>query len=191
MINALRLIAAPALLLVSIGAAQAAMIEFDFRGNAGDGLLPGNENPPVVSTASGGETGGGLVYDTDTGMLSLEFEFDGLTGGLFDAADGGIHLHLALPADPFGTNGGVAFNLNSGFANIAEGATGGSMDLDLALSAADEANLFAGLFYLNIHSEGSPSGELRANLVRVSESGTLALFLAGLAGLAMRRRRVS
>ena len=97
-----------------------------------------------------------------------------------------------------GLNGPVVFSLNSGTdlnvtnnsALIAFGATAGSVDVSIVLSDAQENILLGGEFYLNIHSAGTPSGELRANLVRsVPEPSILGLLGAGLLGLAFARRK--
>ncbi|MEM8865145.1 MAG: CHRD domain-containing protein [Planctomycetota bacterium] len=195
-----------ALTLIS-SVAVAATVEFNFIGNAGLGLLPGNEvgaNTPVsggVSTpAIGGETGLGLVYDTDSNELDFAFEFSGLTGGLADVASG-IHFHLITSgAPPFDGTGGIAFNLNSGsdpnvvlttpLVPVDGSATSGSLAGTATLTESEETALFSSLFYLNIHSGGFAGGELRGNLVAVPEpaTGLLACF-AGLALLPSRRVR--
>jgi hypothetical protein len=179
------------LTLMIVGQQSSAdVFQLDFQGNAGFGILPGNENPPVASAAIGSETGGGLVYDDVTNILSLEFTFSGLTGGLFNAGDGGIHLHDAGPTNPFNNNGGIEINLNSGFANVAQGATGGSIDLDVVLTEAQEAELLNGQYYLNIHSASFTGGELRANLVLAIPEPTSSLVVGlGLLGLVVRRKR--
>jgi hypothetical protein len=63
--------------------------------------------------------------------------------------------------------------------------------------AAEVANLLAGDTYINIHTSGFPSGEIRGQLVRqliaqpIPEPETYALMLAGLGlvGWAASRRR--
>ena len=174
-------------LTATTGAADT--IYFELIGNAGVGLLPGNENPPVNSTAIGGEVGNGIFYDEDTNELSLEISFEGLTGGLFNAGDGGIHLHDAGPIDPLDNNGGIEINLNSGFANVDEGSTFGTLDVTVILTASQEAELLNSQYYLNIHSAGFGSGELRGNLVPVPEPSTASLAIAGLFGLMLRRKK--
>ena len=171
---------------------QADTVFFDFQGNAGSGLLPGNENPAVVSGAVGGEFGNGLVYDDATNVLSLTFNFSGLTGGgLFNAADGGIHIHQATTAPFFSNNGGIIFNLNPGAANVALGSTMGTIDLDVTLSAAQETTLLSGAYYVNIHSGAFNGGELRGNLVVGTPEPTAAFALGlGMIGIAVKRRRI-
>ena len=171
-------------------------IFLDFFGNAGPGLLPGNENPPVVSGAFGDETGTGLVYDDATNILSMLFDFQGLSDGLDTSIGSGIHLHLSdNPADPFGSNGGVAFNLNSGADPnvvynsplIANGAEFGTVDVDLTFTDAQEADLLAGRYYVNIHSQTFGGGELRGNVVP-EPNGFGVMALAGVVLLRRRRR---
>jgi hypothetical protein len=54
------------------------------------------------------------------------------------------------------------------------------------ISDAFEAELLAGLWYINIHSTFRPGGEIRGQVI--PEPGTLALAAFGLAALALRRR---
>ena len=187
----------------SMSAAGVAQITpFNLAGNAGIGLLPGNEVGTGAnagnSTASGGETGGGFVFDASTNTLDFSFSFQGMTSGLRDAA-GGIHLHLpGTPGDPFNESGGVEFVLNNGsdaavslttpLINIGatQGALAGSVSFADKLDKVDD--LLAGEIYLNIHSEAFPGGELRGTLVPIPEPTSVALVLtAGVLGLARRR----
>lgn len=156
------------------------VFEFDFFGNGGEGLLPSNEVGNNTSLGSdslaiGGETGGGITFNTETNQLAISFDFSGLTGGLFDAASG-IHLHRGQPgADPFNETGPIVFNLNSFGLNdnvfndnapIAFGETGG--EVSALINVVDEElqqALFDGELYLNIHSASFTGGELRANVV--------------------------
>ena len=199
---------APVLLMAAAFAAPASatVIELDFVGNAGAGLLPGNEvgaNTPVApnaaaSNAVGFEAGRGLTYNDQTNVFEFEFNFFGLTGGLFDAASG-IHFHNTgdVP-DPLNANGGIVLNLNTGADPavalnsplIAFGATSGQVSGSALLSEELEADLLAGRFYLNIHTDGFRGGELRANVAAVPEPATAGLLLAGVAGLIARRRKI-
>ena len=54
------------------------------------------------------------------------------------------------------------------------------------LSAGQVNDLLAGLWYLNLHTDAFPDGEIRGQVV--PEPGTLALLAGGLGLLAVRRR---
>jgi len=180
------------LLLAGNGAINAQIIEFDFLGNGGSGLLPGNENPGITSSAFGDETGAGITYDTATNVLSVLFDFQQLTGGLLDAA-GGIHIHDAGAVDPLNSNGGIEFLLNEDSGSgrpVAIGSTSGTIDIDLTLSDAQEIELLNSQYYVNIHSGGFNSGELRGNLVQsVPEPGSAGLLAFVVLTVVGNRRR--
>lgn len=170
--------------------AQAVVISFDFQGNAGTGLLTGNENPAVTtSNGSGGETGAGLTFDTDTNILNLNAGwgsgngFNDLTGTVT-----AIHLHDAGDSN-FSSNGGVVVNLGND-AGFNSSGTNGGIVTTLTLTDAVETSLLAGQIYLNVHTAANGGGEIRANLVQspVPEPSSLMLSLVGL-GLLTRRRR--
>ncbi len=58
-------------------------------------------------------------------------------------------------------------------------------------SAAQVADLLAGLWYLNLHTNAFPGGEIRGQVLArsVPEPSTLGLLGAGLFGLGFLRRR--
>jgi len=190
--------------------ANAQLVEFDFAGNGGIGLLPGNEvgdNTSLGSnsTAFGGEVATGLIFDQGTNVLDVNFSFEGLDGGLLFAAASGIHLHLPpVSGDPFNQTGPVVFNLNSfddsavtnTNSQILDGASSGivsaSVDFSNNLELVDD--LLAGEFYLNIHSQTFSGGELRGTLVSaptaVPEPSSLAMLgLLLSSGVYIRRRK--
>ena len=178
------------------------VFEFDFLGNGGPGLRPENQNPLVTtSNALGDEFGSGLIYDSDANELIFGMIFGGLDDGLLTAAASGIHIHMADPADPFNTNGGIVFNLNSGddpnvlldTPLIKDSATFGILNGVISLTETQEQELFNGSYYVNIHSYGFGSGELRGNLVlssAVPEPATSSVWLATASLICLRRRRV-
>lgn len=183
---------------------QAQLTPFNLAGNAGEGLLPGNEVGNNTansgsSSASGGEVGDGFVFDASTNMLDFAFDFEGLTGGLADVA-GGIHIHRpSTPGDPFNSTGGIAFFLNNGSdpavsldtPQVAIGATSGSLagTIDFGTNTALIDALLAGELYLNIHTAQFGGGELRGTLVPIPEPTAVALSLLGVGMLAGCRRR--
>ncbi len=185
--------------------AAADVVEFDFQGNAGFGLLPGNSVGPGTPTgdgvgtpAFGNEQDLGLLYDTDTNELRFDFQFSSLTDGLADVASG-IHFHIIdNPTDPFNQTGPIGFNLNSGAdPNVTLDTplipVDGTVDAGTVAGVAtltedQEALLFAGAFYLNLHSAQFGAGEIRGNLVVPAPASAGLLGLGGLAVVGRRRR---
>lgn len=167
--------------------ASAAVIQIDLFGNAGEGLLPGNENP-TVSGGSGGEIGGGITYNDATNQLSINVGW-GSGNGFSDLAAGvsGAHIHGATSGSgtaAFSQNAGVIFSLSPNTSP-----SSGFINQTVTLSEAQEAQLLDGRFYINIHTSANPGGEIRGNLVQAVPEPTIAALSAlGLLSLVRRRR---
>ena len=170
-------------------------------------LLSGpNESPANASPGTGSAL---VTIDAAAHTMNVQVSFQGLTSG-----NTASHIHVINgPADAntSDTLGPVATTTPT-FAGFPTGTTSGSYlnTLDMTLSnsyqasflsaagsiAAAEAALFSGITdgraYLNIHTGNFPGGEIRGFLQPVPEPATLLLMGAGVAGLALiRRRRVS
>ena len=201
---------AMALAVMTTSTCSAQIIDFNFAGNGGSGLLPGNEvgaNTATAanSTAFGDEAGAGLLFDVATNTLAFDFAFQGLDGGLNTGAASGIHLHLpGMLGDPFNQTGGIVLNLNNFDPNdvvtntnvqIANGATAGQVTglIDLSNSPELIDALLDEELYLNIHSNTFGGGELRGTLVTaaIPEPGSMTVVSLALAGLVARRRRTA
>lgn len=106
-------------------------------------LSGANEVPAVTSTATGGVTG---TFNKTTKILSLTVTYAGITPTLW-------HIHKGVA----GVKGDVVLDMGKDFKTPFTFTT-------TALTAAQEADLLAGAYYVNIHSAKSPSGEIRGNL---------------------------
>lgn len=120
-------------------------------------LAGSNEVPANTSTASGM---GMFALSSDGTRLNYLISFDGLS-----SAETVRHIHRGA----IGMNGPVAFDLPAGSPKRGE----------LVLTPMDLTDLQAGRFYVNIHSETFPGGELRGQLVQAACSTYLPLLSAG------------
>lgn len=103
-----------------------------------------SEVPANSSTATGTVT---LTYNTDSNVFSstVTHNLTAITGG---------HIHKGA----VGVAGGVVFP----FTNISSPISYTSV----VLTAAQEADLFANLYYVNLHSVLFPDGEIRGQLIK-------------------------
>jgi hypothetical protein len=111
---------------------------------------------------------GFVTYDTDSNEVSWVIHYAGLTGPIVSP---GAHFHG--PAD-FGVTAGAVVSLVDSLPQPANGTLTGSTEI----TEAQEADLLAGLWYVNIHTELNPAGEIRGQVV--PEPAGLALI--GIAG---------
>jgi hypothetical protein len=109
-------------------------------------LSGASEVPPNDAKAVGTVA---ATYDTDTKTLTYEATFSDLTGPAI-----GAHFHG--PTDP-GANAGIAVP----FLFVMSPVKGKS-----TLTDAQAADLLAGKWYANIHTQAHPGGEIRGQLVK-------------------------
>jgi hypothetical protein len=127
-----------------------------------DGL---QETPPNASPATGTIVG---TYDDVTNFLDVTVTFQGLLGMQTDA-----HIHKAPP----GIAGPVVFGIPLGSPSVVQ----------RTITELQEADLLAGLWYVNIHTTMWPAGEIRGQMNPVPEPATMLALAAGLGVLARRR----
>lgn len=108
-------------------------------------LSGGEEVPPVETAASGSAD---VTYDTETMELSWTAEYSGLSGPAMAA-------HFHGPA-AMGENAGPVITLE----NIESPAEGSA-----TLTPEQAAELEAGNWYLNFHTEANSGGEIRGQVM--------------------------
>jgi hypothetical protein len=105
---------------------------------------------PGVSSSGKGTATGSL--DTNTKTLTWTVDYSGLSGPATAA-------HIHGPADP-GANAGIVVPFSGNLASPIKGSA--------TLTDAQIAQLEAGKWYVNIHTEANKPGEIRGQLVRAS-----------------------
>jgi CHRD domain len=130
------------LALVACFASPALAETMTFKAN----LAAATEVPPNDSAATGAAT---VTFDTATKKLSWQGTYSGLSG----PATAG---HFHGPADP-GKNASVAVPIV---------ATASPFQGSVDLTDAQAADLMAGKWYLNIHTEAHKGGEIRGQVVK-------------------------
>ncbi len=118
------------------------------------------EVPTNSSTATGVVV---IKYDPSTLLLQLWGDYQNLSGTISAS-------HIHSPAAP-GSNAGVIFGLTN------SGGTSGTLFLSATLSTTQQADLYNGLFYVNVHSSSFPGGEIRGQVL--ASSTTQSRFFTG------------
>ena len=170
-----------AVLSTSFGA-QAAQYLIDLSPPVGDALNPTNYAVgdhatglsalnavgQPASLATGGETGGGIIFDDVTGELTInigygsDFGFIDLSG---DYTTAHVHGPVAAQFPAPNTGAGVSFGLTHVAGSSARtGFIGGTFNL----TPTQQAQLFANQLYVNVHSSFAGGGEIRGQLVPVA-----------------------
>ncbi|MBI3185365.1 MAG: CHRD domain-containing protein [Myxococcales bacterium] len=113
--------------------------------------------PPVATTASGTAS-----VELVGNVLVLTGRFQALLTPLLDVGGTSVHVHQA----PAGQNGPIVFNLE-----VLPSLDRKSGSFRLAISLTDEqrATLETGGYYVNVHTLGNPTGEIRAQLQPIQQ----------------------
>ena len=178
------------LLILASVQARATIINFDLKGVAGNGLLPGNE-PGTIIGGTGGEIGSGITFNDVTLALTINVGW-GSSQGFTDlsSAASASHIH-----GPTAANNGSGFTQTAGvlftLTRSSNAVTGGTLTTaPITLTASQATDLNNGKFYINIHTANNGGGELRGFLIpAVPEPGTASLLGLGALVFVARRRR--
>lgn len=139
------------------------------------------ETPPVITLGAGTLTG---TYDDVSNALSWSGSFAGLNSGTTNA-----HFHgpAAVGAGPASVQVGMTASTGDVFPI---GVTSGVFSGSATITNLQEADLLAGLWYVNIHTVTSGGGEIRGQLYATApEPPTLLMLGLGLLGLVLAGRR--
>ena len=168
------------------GSASADIIEFNF-------FLSGDQEIPPVDTDAVGVAQ--MLYDTDTRTFDLDVMVFGIgLDELHEAGPNGTEMHIHNA--PAGSNGAIVVDVGF-FSDFFEDGLGIRFRLEDQLlggqpgniftdPATNEASLFAGNLYMNIHTMDHPTGELRGQILPAP--GAMAILSLGALAAARRRR---
>jgi hypothetical protein len=117
-------------------------------------LLPENETAAVDSDASGTSTA--VVRGR---QLTLSGPFAGLTSPLMEVAGSPAHVHVAAPGD----DGPVVFPIS---VFPGDDMRSGRLSVTRTLTDDELAALAAGDYYVNVHTDNYPAGEIRGQLIQ-------------------------
>jgi hypothetical protein len=110
--------------------------------------LDGAAEVPPVTTAGKGTAD--IDFDPATKKLSWKVTYSGLSGPATAA-------HFHGPGEP-GKNAGVAVAIPNAGTSPAEGSA--------TLTDAQAADLAAGKYYVNVHTQANPGGEIRGQVTK-------------------------
>lgn len=176
-LSRLSLLAVAAALLAPLTAAADHLTEWSFP-------LTTAQTNPLATFPSGAVLPSGMasvVIDSNAMSIAWDVDYQDLTGPIISP---GAHFHG--PA-MLGSNAGVEVFLTNG--SPAEPASGNLSGM-ASLTSQQLDDVLSGLWYLNIHTQANPSGELRGQVMNVvPEPASAALIVAvGAAALGIRRR---
>jgi CHRD domain/PEP-CTERM motif len=137
-------------------------------------LTPGQEVPASVGSRASGL--GSVVLDDVADTITVNESWTNL------AAPATLS-HIHGPAAP-GSNAPVLFPF-SGVPNVVSGSIPQQV---FSITAAQIAELEAGLFYMNVHDSVFPAGEIRGQLAPIPEPESVALLGLGAVLIAWRFR---
>ncbi len=144
--------------------------------------------PPTGSAAVGTMS---VFYDTETNFMTVDGEVTDLSLSDLNpvAQNSPFHLHLGGPGE-IGAIAVILGDLNSWVEPI-EGLISVTVSPPVVVPEEVEADLLAGLTYLNLHTQAFPGGEIRGDIMALPEPRGAALtsFVLGALGLLRRRQR--
>ena len=150
-----KLASAVALTLASAPAAYSAVYVY-----SSVPLIGTEETPPVFSQSFGALT---ATYDDVTNALVYMFEWK------FPDGENATAAHFHGPAAR-GVSAGPVIDLGP------VSGTSGRSSGTVTLTEGEEAELLAGMWYINVHSNANPGGEIRGQLETLAPLDTAAVF---------------
>ena len=136
----------------------------------------------------------GISYDDVMDELTFDFGY-GSAFGFSDLLGDYTNVHIHGDADSIANfpsangSGGVQAGLGLNGSHTASGTRSGRITGVLSFTAAQETLLFDNKLYVNIHSQANTGGEIRAQLIAVSEPSRALLGVIGFLPIVLRRRR--
>jgi hypothetical protein len=158
--------------------AAAAIIQFTVPIDAAQALASGEANPGATGSGTGT-----ITLDTTTHTVTYDILWAGTQGSeVFSHFHGASAAPGTAPALYFLASG----HLKQGTIQLTDPVQLGTV----YTVAQQEADLIAGLWYVNIHTTQSAGGEIRGQISMVPEPGALLLLAGGVVLATWSRRRV-
>ncbi|MET0657012.1 MAG: CHRD domain-containing protein [Steroidobacteraceae bacterium] len=132
--------------ITQLGVACCAFVALSAAAVADSVKVAADLKPTVATSKATGKLNG--TFDTQTRELSYKVEYSGLSGPAMAA-------HFHGPAEP-GKDAGVAVPVT--------GELKSPITSKATLTDAQAADLLAGKYYLNFHTQANPKGELRGQV---------------------------